>query len=83
MFGDSFDPDAPPNNASEDFSNLATVVEKPYAFWFWGGLDPREVREKIPGNHTPFFKVATQPALTIGLDAMAAAAITFLDKGKD
>ena len=89
LFGDSFDPEIPPNNASEDFSNLATAVGKPYAFWFWGGVDPKEfdavkaAGEEIPGNHSPFFKVATQPTLTVGLDAMAAAAMTFLDKGKD
>ena len=89
LFGDNFDPDMPPNNASEDFSNLATAVGKPYAFWFWGGVDPNEfdalkaAREEVPGNHSPFFKVATQPTLTVGLDAISAAAMTFLDKGKD
>ena len=89
LFGDEFDPDMQPNSASEDFSNLATAVGKPYAFWFWGGSDPTEfdalkaAGKLIPGNHSPFFKIATQPTLTIGVDAMAAAAMTFLDKGKD
>lgn len=89
LFGDSFDPDFPPNNASEDFSDLATAVGRPYAYWFWGGFDPHEfdalqaAGEPIPGNHSPFFKVATQPTLTIGVDAMAAAAMTFLDQGRD
>ena len=89
LFGDGFDPDIPPNNASEDFSNLATAVDKPYAFWFWGGTDPDEydrmkaAGQPIPGNHSPFFKVATQPTLTIGIDAISAAAMTFLDKGED
>ena len=89
LFGDDFDPNIPPNNASEDFSNLATAVDKPYAFWFWGGTDPDEydrmkaAGQPIPGNHSPFFKVATQPTLTIGIDAILAAAMTFLDKGED
>lgn len=89
LFGDSFEPDVPPNSASEDFSNLATAVGKPYAFWFWGGVDPDEfdnlkaAGKQIPGNHSPFFKIATQPTLTIGVDAISAAAMTFLDKGKD
>ena len=89
LFGDNLDPNIPPNNASEDFSNLATAVGKPYAFWFWGGVDPDEydalkaAGEEVPGNHSPFFQVATQPTLSIGLDAISAAAMTFLDKGKD
>ena len=89
LFGDGFDPNVQPNSASEDFSNLGTAVGRPYAFWFWGGTDPDEfdalkaAAKQIPGNHSPFFKVATQPTLTIGVDAIAAAAMTFLDKGKD
>lgn len=89
LFGDNFDSDISPNNASEDFPNLATVVGKPYAFWFWGGVDPKEfdvlkaAGEEVPGNHSPFFKIATQPTLSIGLDAISAAAMTFLSKGKD
>ena len=89
LFGDDFDPNFPPNNASEDFSNLATAVGRPYAFWFWGGVDPHEFStmkaagEQIPANHSAFFKVATQPTLTIGTDAISAAAMTFLGKGKD
>ena len=89
LFGDNFDSDVPPSNASEDFSNLATAVGKPCAFWFWGGVDPKEfdalkaAGKSIPVNHSPFFKIATQPTLTIGLDAISAAAMTFLGKGKD
>ena len=89
LFGDNFNSDIPPNNASEDFSNLATAVGKPYAFWFWGGVDAKEfdalkaAGEEIPGNHSPFFKIATQPTLSIGLDAISAAAMTFLSKGRD
>jgi len=64
-------------------------VGRPYAFWFWGGTDLKDfdkmkkAGEQIPGNHSPFFKVATQPTLTIGIDAISAAAMTFLGKGKD
>ena len=89
LFGKDFNPEFPPNSASEDFSNLATAVGKPYAFWIWGGYDPEEydalraAGKDIPGNHSPFFKIATQPTLTIGIDAIPTAAMTFLNRGKE
>jgi amidohydrolase len=74
--------------ASEDFSILASSVNKPYCFWFFGGTDAKEwdEREKngtldeIPVNHSPYFAPVLQPTLKTGVDALVVAALTFLGK---
>ena len=35
-FGDKFDGNMKPVSGSEDFSILASRIDKPYVFWFWG-----------------------------------------------
>ena len=88
-FGQSFDPNGPPCGASEDFSNLATAVDKPYCFWTYGGADPElydkaeqngSLSEDIPANHSAKFAPVIMPTLQIGLDAYAAAALAWLAK---
>ena len=73
---------------SEDFGILGSAIDKPYAFWFWGGIDPeiwdeheKEGRlDEIPVNHSPFFAPVVQPTITTGVDALTVAALTFLGK---
>jgi amidohydrolase len=87
-FGDRHTTQAQPLAASEDFSKLATAVGKPYAFWFWGGVDVAtwEAHEAagtlndVPVNHSAFFAPAIHPTLETGIDAMVVAALTYLGK---
>ena len=86
-FKGDFDPDMARNNASEDFTVLGTSIGKPCAFWVFGGTDQDLyddakrrglLKEKVPGNHTPFYAPAMQPTLEVGVDALCLAALTFL-----
>lgn len=88
-FKDDFESNTPANNGSEDMSILGTSIDKPYDFWFFGGIDPdlwdraeREGRlvEDIPTNHSPHFAPVVQPTLTVGFEALCVAALTFLDR---
>lgn len=72
---------------SEDFGILGSAINKPYAFWFWGGID-HEVWDKhekegtlddIAVNHSPFFAPVVQPTIGTGVDALVVAALTFLE----
>ena len=72
--------------ASEDFSVLATSVNRPYYFWFFGGIDQARWNElamagqldKVPINHSPYFAPAIHPTLRTGGDALVVAALTYL-----
>ena len=72
--------------ASEDFSVLATFIDKPYYFWFFGGIGQEQWEEKakaneldkIPINHSPFFAPAIHPTLQTGADALVVATLTYL-----
>ncbi|OQV08738.1 Peptidase dimerization domain-containing protein [Cladophialophora immunda] len=74
---------------SEDFGILGSSIGKPYCFWFFGGHDAGMYEEmvkkgeeqKIPVNHSPFFAPVLQPTLTIGVDALVVAALTYVGKG--
>ena len=77
-----------PRRPCEDFSYLATAHNKPYAYWYLGTVDATtwdrasregDISEVIPGNHSPFYAPCVQPTLQVGVDAMAVAALTFLD----
>lgn len=87
FFKDQFDPNTPTVNGSEDVSILASSVDKPYNFWFFGGVDPdlwdraeREGRlfEDVPANHSGYFAPVIQPTLTVGYEALCVAALTYL-----
>ncbi|ETN41873.1 uncharacterized protein HMPREF1541_03812 [Cyphellophora europaea CBS 101466] len=68
---------------SEDVSELATAVHRPYCFWFWGGVTPEKLEEKpLVVNHSPFFAPLIQPTLRTGAEALAVAALTFLAPAK-
>ena len=74
--------------ASEDVSILASSVNKPCCFWFFGGIDAKEWDERdkkktldeIPVNHSPYFAPVLQPTLKTGVEALAVAIWTFLGK---
>jgi amidohydrolase len=71
---------------SEDVSILASHVNKPCCFWFFGGTAAKEWDERkkngtlneIPVNHSPFFAPVLQPTLKTGVDALVVAALTFV-----
>ena len=74
---------------SEDFSELATAVGKPYSFFMYGGTpqklwDDHEMAgtlsEGLPINHSGLFAPVIMPTLQVGLDAYACAALTWLVK---
>lgn len=75
---------------SEDVGMLATAAGVPCVFWLLGGADPAlfdgltsleaivdRVRT-VPSNHSPLYAPAIEPTLTIGRDALVAAARTWL-----
>jgi amidohydrolase len=73
---------------SEDFSLLASSVDRPYCFWFFGGIEGKEwdeLAEKdrldlVPTNHSPFFAPVLQPTLKTGMEALVVASLTYLGK---
>lgn len=74
--------------ASEDISVLATSVNRPYYFWFFGGMDQAKWNEfatagqldKVPINHSPHFAPAIHPTLQTGGDALVVATLTYLSQ---
>lgn len=83
-----FDGDTPRTNVSEDFSILGTSRGIPCCFWFIGGIDAEiwdkaeteGKTEEIPGNHSARFAPVIQPTMTVGMEALCIAALTFLKK---
>jgi amidohydrolase len=86
IFGGQNVQDRKPGMASDDFSILAPEGV-PYAFWSLGSTERAtwEKHEKegrlneLPDNHSPYFKPTIQPTLTKAIDALAVAALVFLD----
>lgn len=85
-FGDQRVVERPPVNASEDFGLFGTAAGVPSVFWTFGGLDPEYVeaaeREgrlaEIPVNHSPLFAPIIDPTISTGVEALVAAALTWL-----
>lgn len=67
---------------SEDFSILASAVNRPYCFWFWGGVDTKAIaaKEGLAVNHSPRFAPVIQPTLTTGTETLVVLALTILSK---
>ena len=72
---------------SEDFSNLATAVGKPFSFFMYGGVDPEvwdrceaegTLSEKIAINHSAMFWPVIMPTLQVACDGYAVGALTWL-----
>jgi hippurate hydrolase len=74
----------PPLAASEDVGVFGDALGVPTVFWFWGGVAPDVFEEANsrgqlpPMNHSPEFAPAIEPTLTTGVQAMTAAALTWL-----
>ncbi|KAL9019862.1 MAG: hypothetical protein Q9185_002911 [Variospora sp. 1 TL-2023] len=76
-----------PIPGSEDFSVLARAINVPSIFWGLGGCEPakwddankRGALKEIPINHSAEFAPVIEPTLKTGMDALALAALTFLD----
>ncbi|KAM3471995.1 hypothetical protein MY5147_005534 [Beauveria neobassiana] len=74
---------------SEDFSILATAVNKPSCFFMYGSIEESRwdqieargtISRDIPANHSPLFAPAIMPTLQTGLDGYVLGALTFLEK---
>ena len=74
---------------SEDFSILASAVDKPYSFFLYGGTDHElwdrcesegTLSDKIPINHSGLFHPVIQPTLNVATDAYVVSALTWLAK---
>ncbi|MFG2611163.1 amidohydrolase [Streptomyces anulatus] len=72
---------------SEDCGIFATASGAPLCYWFFGGIDPDTYRKAqtagtadrdIPSNHSPHFAPLIEPTISIGVEAMTAAALTWL-----
>jgi len=80
-FGDRHNPNGVASLASEDFGILAAAVDRPSLFWFFGGYAKEDMEKgMVPYNHNAGFAPAIQPTLRTGVDALVAAALTFLQK---
>lgn len=87
LFGQQFMVAPKSSLASEDFSILASSIGKPYCFWLFGGIEQQlwdslatqGKLDDVPINHSADFAPVIQPTLRTGGDAIAAAALTFLN----
>ncbi|EXJ91144.1 hippurate hydrolase [Capronia coronata CBS 617.96] len=90
-FGDRHDPEMANVLGSEDFGILASAIDRPYCFWFFGGHEKskhdemvrRGEEDSLPVNHSPYFAPVIQPTLTTGVDALVVAALTYLGKEEE
>ena len=87
-FGEQAVIDPGPATGSEDCGLLATAAGAPLCYWFFGGIDPEvfEAAERngtlgrdIPSNHSPFFAPVIDPTVSVGVQAMTVAALTWLE----
>ena len=85
-FGENHKSKPKPHLASEDVSILASSVNRPCCYWFFGGIDAKDWDERenngtldeIAVNHSPYFAPVLQPTLKTGVEALTVAIMTFL-----
>jgi amidohydrolase len=85
-FGDERVIERPAVNASEDFGLFGTAAGVPSVFWTFGGLDPNYLKsleqegrlDELPVNHSPLFAPMIEPTISTGIEALIAAAFTWL-----
>ena len=88
-FGDKQVQEIIPASASEDFSVFARAWNVPSVYWMVGGTDPQAYAKAqqegrlrdIPSNHSPHFAPVINPTLQVGIEAMLAAAGSWLMPG--
>jgi metal-dependent amidase/aminoacylase/carboxypeptidase family protein len=76
-----------PASGSEDFGLFGTAWNVPSVFWVIGGSDPELYAKAqagddptiLPVNHSPFYAPVMNPTLRTGVEAMLAAAYSWLD----
>ena len=76
-----------PASGSEDFGLFGTAWNVPSVFWVIGGSDPDLYAKAqtgddptiLPVNHSPFYAPVLHPTLRTGVEAMLAAAYSWLD----
>ncbi|MFC3052817.1 amidohydrolase [Kordiimonas pumila] len=75
------------NMAAEDFTDFTRTPENVPGFYFMVGGTPAEAFEAaknggpaIPGHHSPVFKIAPEPSIKTGVEAMTIAALELLEK---
>jgi amidohydrolase len=59
---------------AEDFAYLVTPESGVRGVYFSVGGTPREQLATAPGHHSPLFRIAPEPAVTAGVEAMVVAA---------
>jgi amidohydrolase len=78
---------AAPVSASEDFGSFGSEWRVPSVFWYIGGTDPDtyhkaqqagRIADDIPTNHNPKFAPVIHPTLETGVQAITAAALSYL-----
>ncbi|MFF4604435.1 amidohydrolase [Streptomyces sp. NPDC001339] len=76
-----------PATGSEDAGLLAAAAGAPLYYWWLGGWEPDAFRtalaagrlaQDIPSNHSPHFAPVVRPTLTMGVEALTAAALNQL-----
>jgi hippurate hydrolase len=82
--------DPGPVTGSEDVGLLASAAGAPCVYWLLGGADPAgfagaatvsEIAARsmdLPSNHSPLFAPVIEPTLSTGIEALTAAAQTWL-----
>jgi hippurate hydrolase len=92
LFREDVDTMPVPVTGSEDFGELAhpgAGKTIPMAFWFLGGTAPARWNElegtlmerlhKVPANHSPYYYPDPDPTLRRGVEALASAALAYLE----
>ena len=84
--------DPGPVTGSEDVGLLASASGAPCVFWLLGGADPvlfaraattaeiAAVVATLPSNHSPAYAPVMEPTLSLGVDALVAAARAWLPR---
>jgi hippurate hydrolase len=73
---------SPAQMGSEDFSNLVSHIDVPYAYWFFGGLsdDVVDGDEPLPANHSANFGPVIEPTISTGVRAACAVLLSRLGR---